>query len=78
MEGTIQTQQENPALTTLLSSFQGRLAVTALQRAFPGDYPTSAAAAPSTTEVPSFRLMNLLPITLRLTLVCLQGGVSNI
>ena len=67
LEGPIWTRQETPALTTLISSFQGRLAVAALQCAFPGHYLNALAAPPDTKYASLFKLMCPPPSALRPT-----------
>ena len=57
LQGTIQIRRETPALTTLPVSFQGSLAITALQRAFPGHYLTASTMPPATTDTALFKLV---------------------
>ena len=76
-EGPIRTRQETPTLRNLPESFQGHLAVAALQCAFPGHYLTDLAAPPATTDTSLFKLMHPPPIALCMNLACLRGDVGN-
>ena len=54
-EGPIHTRWDTLALMNLLLSFQGRLAITALQRAFLSHYLTDPAAPPATIDAAPFQ-----------------------
>ena len=77
LQGTIQIRRETPALTTLPVSFQGSLAITALQRAFPGHYLTASTMPPATTDTALFKLARPPLSTPCLNLARLRRGAGN-
>ena len=77
LDGPIRTRQVTLMLTTLPGYFQGRLAIAALQRSFPGHYLTAVTAPPATMYKSPFKLARPPPSAPYPTLARLRGGTGN-